>query len=468
MVWRFREFMNSFDSFTLTPMSAGDIIDRAVRLYRRNFLALLRIVFGPSLVAYLGTVLYYVGLRNFSLMRGDRRVVWSVLLIISGVLIFVLGKAAFYAVLGGASRSLVDHFFEGRPILARDTYRAVRERFWSLIGALLMITLLLMGAAAILYFVVTIILIVGLFAAPLFSGAPGWLQITLSIGFTVLVVLALLFVLLLLYSRLVYVPQVMMVEGKGVFNSISRSFTLAGQETWRIAALLLFWVYVAWSVWWLLYIPLGAAAYWFGVDPNPFNQDMPLWFNIAYQTMAQVSEILITPIAMLGFTLLYLDSRVRKEGFDVELLANRLMPATPQMMQQRMTPQQVFPASPVITQPTGSFVPSILGLNDYAPIQQTTIEPLPSLAPVEIPLDEVTGGIDEVTGEIDEPVWASIIPTDAQPIPIEAEPFLEPPTAPIKIPSPISAVETFQRTCRWCGTEAGDEDRFCRVCGSVF
>lgn len=453
--------MNSFDSFTLTPMSAGDIIDRAVRLYRRNFLALLRIVFGPSLVAYLGTVLYYVGLRNFSLMRGDRRVVWSVLLIVSGAIIFVLGKAAFYAVLGGASRSLVDHFFEGKPILARDTYRAVRKRFWSLIGALLMISLLLMGAAAILYFVVTILLVVGIFAAPLFAGAPSWLQIMLSVGLTVLVVLGLLFVLLLLYSRLVYVPQVMMVEGKGVFNSISRSFTLAGREIWRIAALLLFWIYVAWSLWWLLYIPLGSAAYWFGVDPNPFNQDMPLWFNIAYQTMAQVSEILITPIAMLGFTLLYLDSRVRKEGFDVELLANRLMPATPQMMQQQMSPQPIFPASPMSPQPTGSFVPSILGLNDYAPIQQTTIEPLAPPVPVEI-------SPDKIPEEIAEPAVASTVPSDAQPIPIETESVTEPPIVTFKSTASSSAVETFQRSCQWCGTEAGGEDRFCRVCGSVF
>lgn len=452
--------MNSFDSFTLTPMSAGDIIDRAVRLYRRNFLAFLRIVFGPSLVAYLGTVMYYIGIRNFSLMRGDGRVVGSVVLIVAGIGVWIAGKAAFYAVLGGASRSLVDHFFESKPILARDAYRAVRQRFWSLIGAMFMVTLLLMGAGAIIYFVVAIMLLVGIFAASLFSGTAGWLQATLSIVFTVLVALAVLFVILLLYSRVVYVPQVMMVEGKGVFNAISRSFSLAGRETWRIAALLLFWIYVAWSAWLMLYIPLAAVGAWFGVDPNPFNQDMPFWFTIAYQTLAQVSEILIAPIALLGFTLLYLDSRVRKEGFDIELLANRLLPATPQMIRQQMTPQPVFFASPAINS-TGSFPSSILGLNDYMTIRQATIEPA---APT-LPNDAL---LKDEAEESAEPARANFAPTELQAIPSGAEPVVLPEAAPARKNFAVSTVETSQRACRWCGTEANGDDRFCRVCGSVF
>ena len=95
--------MNSFDSFTLAPMSAGDIIDRAVRLYGRNFLALLRIVLAPSLVAYAGSILMSIGWRNATMSRGDERIVITVLLVLSGFLLWAIGKAAFYAVLGGSS-----------------------------------------------------------------------------------------------------------------------------------------------------------------------------------------------------------------------------------------------------------------------------------------------------------------------------------------------------------------------------
>jgi hypothetical protein len=324
-----------------------------------------------------------------------------------------------------------------------------------------MVTLLLMGAGAIIYFVVAIMLLVGLAAASLFSGGPGWLQAALSIAFTVIVGLVVLLVILLLYSRVVYVPQVMVVEGKGVFNAISRSFSLAGRETWRIAALLLFWIYVAWSVWLMLYIPLAAVGAWFGVDPNPFNQDMPFWFTISYQTIAQVSEILIAPIALLGFTLLYLDSRVRKEGFDVELLANRLMPATQHMIQQQMMPQPVFFASPAPPQSNSSPFPTILGLSDYTPIRQTTIEPVPPAAPEEVLLQtEAAGGV--------EPSVIIAAPAEFQPIPVETAPVILPETLPSQSEPAISATDTFLRTCRWCGTEASGDDRFCRVCGSVF
>ena len=52
----------------------------------------------------------------------------------------------------------------------------------------------------------------------------------------------------------------------------------------------------------------------------------------------------------------------------------------------------------------------------------------------------------------------------AEPIeitPIErAEPVVE-------LPKETPIVNA-QRLCRWCGTPSGDEDRFCRVCGSVF
>src|SRR5262245_5509674 len=148
--------MDSFDSFTLSPMSAGDIIDRAVRLYKRNFLALVRISLAPSLVAYLGSILFSVGLRNFSLMRGDIRVAMTTGMIVGGGLLWLIGEVAYYAVLGGSSRALVAHFFESKPILARDVYVSVRERIGSLVGATLMIGLMIIAMSWLLILVISI------------------------------------------------------------------------------------------------------------------------------------------------------------------------------------------------------------------------------------------------------------------------------------------------------------------------
>jgi hypothetical protein len=319
------------DSFTLTPMSAGDIIDRAVRLYRHNFLVLLRIVLAPSIVAFIGVILYTVGFRNISLVRGDARLVATGFMIAVGLLLFIIGKASFYAVLGGASRSLVHHFFDGTPLRARDVYQAVRERLWSLIGATLLLILLVILIASVIIFIVGFLFsIYAVFAALMTASLPYWLQVISHVIFGVFLTVLVIIMALICYSRIVYVPQVLMVEGKSISGSIGRSFSLAGGAVIRIAAIILFWFYVAWSLFWLMMIPPGWYAYWTGVDISPFSAEYPFWYSIAQQTIAQLSEILIMPIAMLGFTLLYLDSRIRKEGFDIELLANRVLSAPPE------------------------------------------------------------------------------------------------------------------------------------------
>src|SRR5262245_41411781 len=223
--------MNSFDSFTLSEMSAGDIIDRAVRLYRRNFLALLRIVLAPSLVAYAGWILILIGWRNASFSSGDARIIITILLLLGGFLLWIVGEAAFYVALGGSSRSLVAHFFDGKPILARDVYRAAGERFWSLIGATFMVGLLGFGAIMIAYnLIATVGLLLALMMGTVLSGAPEWAQIAVGVIFGVAVAVVVVIAILMICARIIYVPQILMVEGKGIFGSIGRSFSLAGGQ----------------------------------------------------------------------------------------------------------------------------------------------------------------------------------------------------------------------------------------------
>ena len=414
-------------------MTAGDIIDRAARLYRRHALALLQIVLAPSLISYAGMILFSIGIGNFSLVRGDRRILLTMSLILGGGTLYVLGKAVFYAVLGGASRSLFNHFFDGAPIRAGEVYRSIRQRWWSLWGATFLVLLIVFGFGMILYFAATLVLVTFLaFYAQILSRLPTVVQVAATTVFGLGMIFVVGWAALLVYSRVVYVPQVLMVEGKEATQAISRSFSLAGGELRRIGALLLFWFYVAWSLWVLLIVPLGWYGYWMGLEiyPNPFSAEGPLWYRIAQQTLTQLSEILIAPIVMLGFTLLYLDTRVRKEGFDVEMLANRILPAAEFKIAQPSQPPPIQTWRPLETgeeagEPAAPW---------RAPM--ASIEPVETVAPAE---EIVTRQLETAAPEIRA-------------------------TAPVESGEPTR----LDRSCRWCGTSATLDERFCRVCGSVF
>ncbi len=357
--------MNYLDS--LAPLSAGDIIDRSVRLYRQHFITLLRIVLLPSLIAYAGWIACTVGWRGFTFSeQSDAQFLLHLVLVVGGLGLFFTGKIAFYVMLGGTSRALVNHFLDGSPLRARDVFRAVRERIWSLIGAVIMVLLLLISVAGLIGNAVMVIAIAYLGLAGLISNLPVWIQVTIHVIFGGLFAVGLLVLLLLIYGRIIYLPQALMVEGKGVFSALSRSFTLAGSDLRRIGAIFLFEFYVAWSLLLLLVVPFDVYAYLRGVEIAPFAMDRPLWYSIVYQTLTQVSEILLAPTALLGFTLLYIDSRVRKEGFDIELLANRYLPAF-----NLLPPLEIRRPLPATKPP----FPSILGLDDYRPARIQHLAP---------------------------------------------------------------------------------------------
>lgn len=354
--------MEAFNAFALEPLSAGDIIDRAVRLYRRHFLVLLRIVIGPSLVAYAGGIMYTIGVRNFSLDRGDGRMIFMTGLVLAGMICYVVGKIAFFAMLGGTARSLAAYFAVGEPLRARDVFRTVRARAWQLVGATIVVFVLLLAVVSFLYmFVVFGLILYVVLTAWVLAGAPAWLMGVVHVSAGLAIAAALLFVFLIVYSRIVFVPQALMVEEKGVFAAIFRSIALAGRDVRKIAAILAFQIYIAWSLMLLLVIPLGWYGYLQGVDVNPISGAAPLWYNIAQQTLAQASEILLAPIAMLSFTLLYLDVRVRREGLDVELLAERRLPPVPLVVW--TPPVEHFDFIPIEADRAGFDAPGLIRLN---------------------------------------------------------------------------------------------------------
>src|ERR1044072_9185586 len=93
----------------LAPLGAGDLIDRAVRLYRHHLFVLIRTAAPPVIIVASGWILLSISIRGvfFTSATGDL-FLYSLLLLISAVVI--LGGYLFIlVVMGGATRTLVAH-----------------------------------------------------------------------------------------------------------------------------------------------------------------------------------------------------------------------------------------------------------------------------------------------------------------------------------------------------------------------
>src|SRR6187549_2499431 len=88
----------------LAPLGAGDLIDRAVRLYRRHLVVLIRTAALPVIIAALGGILFNLGFRPIFNEAQVSDVLLDVTLMIVGVIIFFAGHLFTLVVMGGATR----------------------------------------------------------------------------------------------------------------------------------------------------------------------------------------------------------------------------------------------------------------------------------------------------------------------------------------------------------------------------
>ena len=339
----------------LAPLGAGDLIDRTVRLYRRHFGALVRASAPPVVVSAVGTVLWSVSVRSLGATTSEARLALYLIAALAGACVYVLGLLAQLIVMGGASRNLVMHLLWGEAVTARLIYRSVRSRFRGLLGAAVVVFfwLILAGGASLaagLLLMIPVTFLVVFLVSALVSAGVDWIAFLLVVLAWVGTVVVMLYVFFLVAGRVAYVPQVLMVEGKGVLDAIGRSAELARGNVRRLMGMFLFTGFAGYSAVMLLLVPLGWFAYLNGV--NPFEMDatrVPAWYTISSEVLGQVATILLAPVWMMGLSLLYVDERVRHEGYDIELLAAQVfgeMPAVPAGLNAPLAPAIAAPHSP--------------------------------------------------------------------------------------------------------------------------
>ncbi len=289
-------------AFDLQPMSIGDILDRTVRLYRRNFLHTLGIVSIP----YLLLLPVNVGL---SPARGTP--LGPQLLQRPGLIAgaSLLGLAAIWLTfvsMGALARSISERYLGGAPTIWAS-YSPVFRRTFSLIWAYFLSFLVWGG---VLMLGVAIPLVVSTLAVLWDPGAWGLgiyaLFAVLGLGAIVVVVVT--------FFRLLLVTQVVVIEGLRGAAALQRSWRLMRRNVWRAVVIFIFGFILSVIVGVVLGVPVGFLA-----GLSPARESRALEVVVDY-----LARILATPFLSIPFTLLYYDSRIRQEAFDLEVMARNL------------------------------------------------------------------------------------------------------------------------------------------------
>lgn len=259
----------------LRPLEFGEILDTAFTLYREHFGTFFLAALLPALpVAF---VYGLVGLAMEPATTGQGSVIGMLGLLSWPYSLFV-GVFVWGALVHGSSRALT-----GEPVSLGGAYGRALRRFLPLLGAAF-VAVLLIWIGAILFIIPGILLAIVFFA----------------------------------------VPQSVVIEDEGPLSALGRSRDLAREGWLRIFGIML--------ITWLI-VSLPSMALYFGggiaAALNPANAQTvaggPL---IAVMQMGGiVVSALTTPFMVSSLVVLYYDRRVRKEGLDLEVAAERMSPA---------------------------------------------------------------------------------------------------------------------------------------------
>src|SRR6185437_14490450 len=106
----------------LAPLGAGDLIDRAVRLYRRHLFVLIRTAAPPVIIAAAGWILFSIFFKRIFTTPETSDLLLYVLISAISFCIILAGHLFTLVVMGGATRTLVAHLLNNEPVTARATY----------------------------------------------------------------------------------------------------------------------------------------------------------------------------------------------------------------------------------------------------------------------------------------------------------------------------------------------------------
>ena len=287
----------------LAPMRVGQILDGAFKLYRMHFRTLAPAV-ALVVLPFHGLILALTlaTLHPVTVDTGFQRVVYQEPALWVNLLSAGLQTLVITPFLTAAVVRIAADAFLGRDTGVGAAYRAALPRIHSILWVSLIIGL-------------GIVLAAGPFV---FFGVLAGMEGVGGVGVLLFLIASVPAIFLLL--RWLFASSVVMVEDVRGISAVGRSWRLMRGLTWKALGTLTLMGLLIFALYFVVGIIIGIAAY-----PILAGGDTPGGgFYALSQALGAVTSILTTPFTTLVIVLLYFDARMRKEGFDLEVMADEL------------------------------------------------------------------------------------------------------------------------------------------------
>jgi hypothetical protein len=306
----------------LAPLSLGELLDQTFSYLRKHFWLFAGIMVAPEALLVGLNLLMQIFFRPPRFVPGAPAVPsaqMAAFLARAGLstLTILLAYYVVYALALGATTYALSEIHLGRTTTIRDSYRAVRRRLGRLINVTLTIMIRTFGVFLLAVFVATIS--VALVGSLPNSNSMLWIAVILALGLLVgLVIIGILLIIFLVrYS--VAIPALVL-ENLSARQALKRSVALTSGFLWRLLVVGVLTLLIRFVVVFLCQSPFAVAIMLVTVKGGYPS----IWLSIPSMLIGGACASATAPLFMIGFALAYYDLRVRKEGFDLQLMMSNL------------------------------------------------------------------------------------------------------------------------------------------------
>jgi len=312
------------------PLTLGEILDRTIQLYRRNFLLFVGISLAPSacyVLTYGSVSLYFTShakqLQATGAGTPNMQVIFTFLGILAAFLFLGLPLLAAISSLSlGALNFAASLRNRQQPVTLREAYAYAFKKFWRNLG---IFTLQLLFAGVIpgaAFGGVVVIAVIG--AALLRAAGSGNPAFAALVGiFVVLLVVALFVVMVLIWLRFSLAFPASFIEDLKIWPAMQRSNRLSKGSRGRIFVMYLLVAVLIFVLYYALTLPVDLVLGLIFFKNNQLAALLskpPLVVYVINLFVSFLQRAFALPIYAIALVLFYNDQRTRQEGYDIELL----------------------------------------------------------------------------------------------------------------------------------------------------